>query len=421
MVVGTAIQRLGSTPSPKDVMQYMEALGLQHKVVGTSIQGRDLVLYQFPRPSSQRRQKNKNKQAHEWDEEEYEQDHRNVPTVLFLSLVHGNEPMGLISLLTTAHILAEGSTRLRTRRGAAAADDDEAVVRLLFFPIVNIDGYVRNLDCAAGNHRGNMRVTSCETTSSSRGGYRCSADKAIPPVGVDLNRNFPMDWNGTYSNSLGEEESNADACSMNYRGEAPFSEPETRAIQQVVTDYNVVAAMSFHSLRSKARRKALLIHPYTSMRPFQDMPAEHAAKFRAWAKALNANGLYKVGTAKEAIEYTAGGTTIDWLYGAHNVTAFVFEVVPVCDNRWCPATPRLYRSARDYGNIGRRLVELVVHGKVVQDVDSIQRSIGFLLFLLIVWIMWTWKMPLTSFLRRRLYGKFKDVSLSEAEMQNLKN
>lgn len=65
--------------------------------------------------------------------------------------------------MTTAHILAEGSTRLRGGK--------DAPIRLLFFPIVNVDVYVRNLAEGGGNPLGNMRETG----------------------GVDLNRNFPTD------------------------------------------------------------------------------------------------------------------------------------------------------------------------------------------------------------------------------------
>jgi len=319
-------------------------------------------------------------------------------------MVHGNEPMGLISLLSAAHILAEGSSRLR--------GGNIPSVRLIFFPLVNVDGYVRNMDCSRGWHRGNMRDAGCQHRPPSIG--RCAngdkqqdTEESTVVVGVDLNRNFPMDWNGTY-NSMSDA-SSADKCASDYRGPRPFSEPETRAIRQLTVDHNIVAALSFHSLSSIKRGRAMLIHPYTSERPLRRMPPDDLARFRAWGRALDTNGLYKVGTAAETIDYTAGGTTIDWLYGAHNVTAFVLEVVPVCDARWCPATPRLYRGARDYGNVGRRFVELVVHGRIVQDDTSILRSILFLLALFLAWMAWTWKMPLRSFVRRRIYGKFKDV------------
>eukprot|EP00977_Amphora_coffeiformis_P007062 scaffold1533_cov157-Amphora_coffeaeformis.AAC.3 len=409
MVVGTQIQRIGATPSIENVDLYMKDLGLRATVVGQSVQGRDLIVYDnYPDPLDRRRRK-KNA-THSAGED--------IPTVLFLSMVHGNEPMGLISLLSAAHILAEGSSRLRGGNAPA--------VRLLFFPLVNVDGYVQNLQCSQGWHRGNMRDTACPHPVSFGGcanGKKQDDSENSMVVGVDLNRNFPMDWNGTYN--VASENSPTDNCASNYRGPEPFSEPETRAIRQLTADYNIVAALSFHSLSSIKRGKAMLIHPYTSERPLSQMPSDDLAKFRAWGHALNTNGLYKVGTAAETIDYTAGGTTIDWLYGAQNVTSFVLEVVPVCDARWCPATPRLYRSARDYGNVGRRFVELVVHGRVVQDGTSIRRSILFLLAVFVAWITWTWKMPLWSFARRRIYGKFKIVGDNDdnrdVELQSLRS
>lgn len=55
--------------------------------------------------------------------------------------------------------------------------------------------------------------------------------------GVDLNRNYPVDW----------EKADPDPSSPVYRGSAPFSEPETQAIRDLVLDHNFTHAISFHS------------------------------------------------------------------------------------------------------------------------------------------------------------------------------
>ena len=69
--------------------------------------------------------------------------------------------------------------------------------------------------------------------------------------------------------------------------------------------------------------------------------------------------LYKTGTALEAIQYSAGGTTIDWLYSV-NVTAFVHESATPCGQRWCPPEFRnqVLRQAFKYAQAGVKLVEL---------------------------------------------------------------
>ncbi len=46
--------------------------------------------------------------------------------------------------------------------------------------------------------------------------------------GVDLNRNFPMGFGGTATSD--------EACSNLYRGQAPFSEPESAAVKKAVED-----------------------------------------------------------------------------------------------------------------------------------------------------------------------------------------
>src|SRR5207237_913546 len=62
--------------------------------------------------------------------------------------------------------------------------------------------------------------------------------------GVDLNRNYPVHF-GT-GNPV--EGSSANPCDEEYRGEKPFSEPETLAIRNLIARYDrIVSAMNFHA------------------------------------------------------------------------------------------------------------------------------------------------------------------------------
>jgi hypothetical protein len=59
-----------------------------------------------------------------------------------------------------------------------------------------------------------------------------------PPGGVDLNRNYPAGW----------ENCSSDPASQIYRGTAPWSEPETRAVRDLFTAHpNIRIAVSYHS------------------------------------------------------------------------------------------------------------------------------------------------------------------------------
>jgi hypothetical protein len=98
----TSIQNLGVKPSPREVDEWLLELGLSRSVIGKTVQGRDLVLMYELKSS----------------------DVVDKPTVLFLSLSHGNEPMGLLSLLMTVEMMATSAVRGR-----------QHPARLVLFPI----------------------------------------------------------------------------------------------------------------------------------------------------------------------------------------------------------------------------------------------------------------------------------------------
>lgn len=61
------------------------------------------------------------------------------------------------------------------------------------------------------------------------------------PGGVDLNRNYGYKWNAT------TQSGSSDPKAEDYRGTAPFSEPETQALRDLVMQHNFKYAVSFHS------------------------------------------------------------------------------------------------------------------------------------------------------------------------------
>ena len=64
-----------------------------------------------------------------------------------------------------------------------------------------------------------------------------------PHDGVDLNRNFGHKWG--YAKQHGQG-SSSQGCAEEYRGARPFSEPETRAVRDVVTRHGVAAVLHWH-------------------------------------------------------------------------------------------------------------------------------------------------------------------------------
>ncbi len=109
---------------------------------------------------------------------------------------------------------------------------------LWFVPVANPDGY--DYTFTPGNRlwRKNLRDN--------------NNDGSIDPTtdGVDPNRNFATNWN------YDDEGSSGDPGSETYRGTAPNSEPETRAMDGLVRHIRPVFMINYHSAAE------LLLYPY---------------------------------------------------------------------------------------------------------------------------------------------------------------
>jgi len=125
------------------------------------------------------------------------------------------------------------------------------------------------------------------------------------PGGVDLNRNYPFQWENTNGNS-------PDPSSVVYRGEKPFSEPETRAFANFVRQHDFQTAVSLHS------GIALIITPwsYDPLIPCPDetLYAGIASKLTELTSFPNSN------------LYPATGEWGDWMYAARGTLAVTIEV-----------------------------------------------------------------------------------------------
>lgn len=331
---------LEESPSVNATDEWLMALGCHKTIVGNTVQGRDIPLY--------------------WLNYEVPADSAAAArsSVLFLSMVHGNEPMGLISLLMGAKLLASSSS---------VPTEKTSSIRIYFLPIVNVDAYELNRGrpneegcwrpnlrptCVPGLSDTNINKTTTFIDSKSTRLGSCNLhknDHSLGNGGVDLNRNFPTGW-----------ASNEDKCSYNYAGPYPLSEPETQAIASVVENFEITHAMSLHS-RSNNYAQPLLLHPYASTRPFSTMNPIDARRFRTWSSAMtrDLDNYYVTGTALEAIKYSAGGTTIDWMYSKKKVVSFVLEVVPPCDQRWCQGIG-VYQNANFSATTMKTFVSLAV-------------------------------------------------------------
>jgi len=135
--------------------------------------------------------------------------------------------------------------------------------------------------------------------------------------GVDLNRNYDFHWT---------EGGSMDPASENYRGSAPFSENETRAIRNLARSENFVFAVSYHSARTGIGE--VLYYPWSdpSGYPpdiiFLRQVADSASK-RIVNDAGNGHYWAMIGLGLD-------GMARNWLYGVSGTFAFEIEVSKSC-------------------------------------------------------------------------------------------
>ena len=141
-------------------------------------------------------------------------------------------------------------------------------------------------------------------------------------IGTDLNRNWGYKF-GCCGGSSGTPSSDT------YRGPSGFSAPESAVVRDFVDSrvidgrQQITAYIDFHNYAE------LVLWPYGYT--FTDVPADMTQDdhdiFVAMGQAMAATNGYTPQQASDL--YITDGTSMDWLYGAHRIFAFAFEMYPV--------------------------------------------------------------------------------------------
>ena len=202
------------------------------------------------------------------------------PVAVVIGLVHAREwPSGEMTM-EFAHQLAEDGGRFARLR---------ARVRTFVFPVANPDGFVIS-----------------RTTDPMR---RTNAD------GVDLNRNASAFWGGP--------DSSDDPSSERYRGPAPLSEPEARAIHDFSVAHQVAVIDVLHGYGG-----AVLYQPGFRDTDEPGLPAGTPVpghgRFEALARRMAADAGYDAGSAAYPSDIT--GATEDFNYFDQFSSAYTIEV-----------------------------------------------------------------------------------------------
>ncbi|TDB71178.1 zinc carboxypeptidase [Micromonospora sp. KC723] len=172
-------------------------------------------------------------------------------------------------------------------------------------PTVNPDG--SEYDIATGSYRSWRKNRQPNSGSS----Y----------VGTDLNRNWSYQW-GCCGGSSGS------TSSSTYRGPSAFSAPESRALRDFVNSrvvggvQQIKANIDFHTYS----QLVLWPYGYTTANTATGMTADQYNTFATLGRQMAATNGYTPEQSSDL--YIADGTSIDWMWGAHKIWAYTFEMYP---------------------------------------------------------------------------------------------
>lgn len=223
-------------------------------------------------------------------------DEANEPEVLYLGLQHAREAITGASMIFFMQYLCENyatDTRIKN-----LIDNRE----IFIVPCFNPDGWEYN---RTNGGAGSMWRKNRSKVDSSKQGQNWNYT-----YGVDLNRNWGVDWSNCSAPILGSSSScgSSTTSSDTYYGSAPFSEKETKAIKDFAESHHLVAGFDQHAYG-----------PYYSL-PFGRKslhPGEMSGKGQNFYTAIPAimgayNGM-RAADSYDALGYEVAGGFKDWM------------------------------------------------------------------------------------------------------------
>jgi hypothetical protein len=252
------------------------------------------------------------------------------PVFLMLGLHHAREWPSGEHAMEFAIDLVEGfendNERIKGLLGEA---------RVLVVPVVNPDGFeqsrkwgdiadLRELDdtlAENGEDSGGLVAASSPGNAYKRKNCRMVDGQAPPPgsceapspigfgAGIDLNRNYGALWGGGGSSGT--------FANPTYRGPAPFSEPETQNVRDLVSSRHVTTLITNHTYSN------LILRPPGTLAAGETI--DEPAMKELGARMAEQNGYRNIHGWQL---YDTDGTTEDWSYNATGGYGYTFEIGP---------------------------------------------------------------------------------------------
>jgi hypothetical protein len=196
-------------------------------------------------------------------------------------------------------------------RSSRATDLVDAT-RTIVVPVVNPDGFNVSREAQSvppedqfSPYDLEYRRKNCRIRDGSPGTEDCSA--LLRTVGVDLNRNYGGFWGGPGASP--------NPRSDTYRGEGPFSEPETQAVRELLSTRNVTNLITNHTYANLVLRP-----PGVASVGFPVDEPRYRALGASFAAANGYANIPSFGL------YDTTGATEDWSYWSQGSLGFTFEI-----------------------------------------------------------------------------------------------
>jgi hypothetical protein len=204
--------------------------------------------------------------------------------------------------------------------------------RTIVVPVVNPDGFNtsraaagasddgregdegENLEIPYEYHRKNCRLTNPAGDDPPAGNCAQQPARGTLQFGVDPNRNYGGFWGGRGASAGGGAPPGD--YNQDYRGNGPFSEPETQNIRDLVSKRHVVTLITNHTASN------LVLRP-PGIQAIGATPDENKG-YAALGAAMAAENGYSNQYGYQLYDTT--GTTEDWTYWATGGFGFTFEI-----------------------------------------------------------------------------------------------
>ncbi len=254
------------------------------------------------------------------------------PRVLYVSLTHAREPMGMQQLVWFMWYMLENY---------GVIDEITYLLdhtELYFVPCANPDGYFYN-----------------QTTDPNGGGMwrKNRRNNGDGNFGVDLNRNYGYEWG--YDNQGSSPTTSSDV----YRGPSAFSENETKAIKWLAENHSFKLAIDHHCYSN------ILLFPWG----YQTLHTPDHELFLSYSRKMTKENHFSYGVPGELL-YTANGGTFDWYYGEQNskskIIAFSPEAGSATDGFW-PQESRIDDIALDFFEMNLYLARFAYKYGEIED------------------------------------------------------